>query len=95
MTFVSKHSEERVTLDTKLTFIDENQTIPVKGLVIAEVKKSSAREKSTFISLMRQYRVKEKSISKYCFGVISLNKNIKKNNFKPTLLYLQKLLKAS
>jgi hypothetical protein len=95
MTFVSKHSEERLTIDTKLTFIDERQTIPVTGLVIAEVKQGSARDKSNFVSLMREHRVKEKSISKYCLGVISLNSDIKKNNFKPTLLYLQKLLRAS
>jgi hypothetical protein len=95
MTFVSKHNEERLTIDTKLTFLDEKQTIPYTGLVIAEVKQGSARDKSKFIDLMRKYRVKQKSISKYCLGVISLNEKIKKNNFKPTLLYLQKLLKAS
>ncbi len=95
MTFVSKHTEERLTIDTKLTFIDEHQTIPVQSLVIAEVKRGSVREKSKFVDLMREYRVKEKSISKYCLGVISLNSTIKKNNFKPTILYLQKLLRAS
>jgi hypothetical protein len=95
MTFVSKHSQERLTVDTKLTFIDNNQTIPIRGLVIAEVKQGSARDKSEFINLMRRHRVQQKSISKYCLGVISLNKKIKQNNFKPTLIYLQKLLKAS
>ena len=95
MTFVNKHSEERLTLDTKLTFVDDLQTIPISGLVIAEVKQGSSIDKSPFISLMRQNRILEKSISKYCLGVISLNKTIKRNNFKPTLLYLQKLLKAS
>jgi len=95
MTFVSKHSEERLTIDTKLQFLDDAQTIPVEGLVIAEVKQGSARDKSLFVSLMHDYHVKEKSISKYCLGVISLNSYIKKNNFKPTLLYLKKILKAS
>ena len=95
MTFVSKHTEERLTIDTKLTFIDDRQTVPVTSLVIAEVKRGSIREKSRFIDLMKINSVKEKSISKYCLGVISLNTEIKQNNFKPTLLYLQKLLKAS
>lgn len=95
MTFVSKHSQERLTIDTKLTFIDKNQTIPITSLVIAEVKQGSARDKSRFVSLMRQHKVKTKSISKYCLGVISLNNYIKHNNFKPTLLYLRKLLRAS
>jgi hypothetical protein len=95
MTFVSKHSQERLTIDTKLTFIDKNQTIPITGLVIAEVKQSTARDKSQFVSLMRQNKVITKSISKYCLGVVSLNTSIKQNNFKPTLLCLQKLLRAS
>ncbi len=95
MTFVSKHSEERLTIDTKLTFIDKDQTIPISGLVIAEVKQGSVKDKSAFVSLMRKYHVQQKSISKYCLGVISLNEKIKQNNFKPTLLYLQKLLNAS
>jgi hypothetical protein len=95
MTFVNKHSEERLTMDTKLTFIDDKKTIPIHDLVIAEVKQGHTHDKSPFISLMRKYRVQEKSISKYCLGVISLNSTIKKNNFKPTLLYLQKLLKTS
>lgn len=93
MTFVSKHTEERLTIDTKLTFIDERQTIPVLSLVIAEVKRGNVREKSRFIDIMKEFHVKEKSISKYCLGVISLNSNIKQNNFKPTILYLKKLLR--
>ncbi len=95
MTFVNKHSEERLTIDTQLTFKDEAQTILYKGLVIAEVKQGSARDKSPFIDLMRMYSIAHKSISKYCLGVITLNPKIKRNRFKPTLLYLNKLLKAS
>jgi hypothetical protein len=95
MTFVSKTSQERLTIDTNLTFIDNHQKVEMSNLVIAEVKQGSAREKSFFVALMRENKIREKSISKYCLGVISLNKKIKKNNFKPTLIYLQKLLKAS
>lgn len=95
LTFVNKTSAERLTIDMNLNFVDTSNTIFYKGLVIAEVKRSAANEKSPFVTLMRKYSVIEKSISKYCLGVITLNKNIKKNNFKPTLLYLNKLLKAS
>jgi hypothetical protein len=95
MTFVAKESNERLTIDTNLNFIDDNNNISIKGLVIAEVKRGSARDKSYFVSMMHSSRVKERSISKYCLGVVSLNEKIKKNNFKPALLYLQKLLRAS
>ncbi len=95
MTFVNKHSQERLTIDTKLTFIDDHNSVEKNGLVIAEVKQGSSRDKSPFVSLMRKYGVHKKSISKYCLAVISLNEGIKKNNFKPTLIYLNKLIKAS
>lgn len=93
MTFVNKHSQERLTIDTELLFKDSHKTVDYKGLVIAEVKQGSGRDKSPFIDLMKKYSILQKSISKYCLGVISLNPEIKKNNFKPTLLYLTKLLK--
>ncbi len=95
MTFVNKHSAERLTIDTNLTFIDDHRNVLYKGLVIAELKQGGANEKSPFKNLMRDYSVQKKSISKYCLGVITLNEKIKRNNFKPTLLYLNKLLKAS
>jgi len=91
-TFVSKTTEERLTIDTNLTFIDEKNEKTYNGLVIAEVKQGSARDKSPFVALMKKYHVREKSISKYCLGVISLHPEIKHNRFKPTLLYLKKLL---
>ena len=95
ITFVSKTSQERLTIDTVLTFKDDAQSIQYKGLVIAEVKRASSREKSQFIDLMKYFSVTQKSISKYCLGVITLYPEIKRNVFKPTLLYLNKLLKAS
>jgi hypothetical protein len=91
-TFVSKTTQERLTIDTDLTFVDERQKKTYTGLVIAEVKQGSAKDRSPFIALMKKYHVREKSISKYCLGVISLHPEIKKNRFKPTLLYLNKLL---
>ncbi len=91
-TFVSKTTQERLTIDTDLTYLDDKNQKTYNGLVIAEVKQGSSLDKSPFISLMRKYRVREKSISKYCLGVISLHPEIKKNRFKPTLLYLNKLL---
>ena len=60
--------------------------------ILPQIKDSSSDlVKSFFVSMMRSFRVKERSISKYCLGVVSLNEKIKKNNFKPALLYLQKL----
>lgn len=95
ITFVSKTSQERLTVDTRLTYRNNGHQVDYNGLVIAEVKQGSARDKSIFVDLMREHSIPQRSISKYCLGVISLNPDVKRNRFKPTLLYLQKLLRAS
>ena len=95
ITFVSKISQERLTVDTQLTFKDDTQSLNYNGLVIAEVKRASAKDRSQFVDLMKAFSIGQKSISKYCLGVITLHPELKRNVFKPTLIYLNKLLKAS
>jgi hypothetical protein len=89
ITLVNRHSPERVTLDLHLTFVDTKQDKAIHNMVIAEVKQDKATT-SAFIRLMKKNRIREGSISKYCFGVISLNENIKHNNFKSKLVQLKK-----
>ncbi|MFM2207864.1 MAG: hypothetical protein RL213_1839 [Bacteroidota bacterium] len=95
ITFVNKRSQERLTVDTGLNFVEDGRKVSYDGLVIAEVKQGSGLDKSPFIALMKSSGIRENSISKYCLGVISLHPEVKQNRFKPIVLYLNKLLKAS
>ncbi len=90
ITFVNKVSPERVTIDIDLTFKSKEQCKTIENLVIAEVKQDKALS-SPFVKLMKKYHLREGSISKYCYGIISLFK-IKHNNFKPNLILLKKVL---
>lgn len=91
ITLVNKNSPERVTIDTALTFKNSEHDKTIDNLVIAEVKQDKAKA-SAFIKLMKKHHIREGSISKYCYGVISLFENIKHNNFKPNLNLLKKIL---
>lgn len=91
ITLVNKHSAERVTIDTGLTYKCMTKEKAYHGLIIAEVKQDSCC-KSSFISAMKEQRIKNISISKYCFGVISLFDHVKKNNFKRKLSKINKLM---
>lgn len=91
ITFVNKFSPERVTIDIELTFKNNEQSKIIHNLVIAEVKQDKALS-SAFVKLMKKYHVREGSISKYCYGVISLFGKIKHNNFKPNLNLLKKII---
>lgn len=95
ITLVNKHSQERLTIDTNLTFIQGNEKKIIDNLVIAEVKQGKASDVSPFIAMMKKMGIRENSISKYCYGVISMNPDIKQNRFKPIILYINKLLRQN
>jgi hypothetical protein len=101
ITMVNRDMTERITLDTGLTFTKtlaeitkstypELITIGYPGIIIAEIKTGSSA-RSQFSEILRKHRITEFSISKYCLGMASLNDRLKKNNFKPKLLKIQKL----
>ena len=91
ITFVNKHSPERVTIDLNLTFKNEDQNKTIEKIVIAEVKQDKAVP-SPFLKLMKKYHIQQGAISKYCFGIINLYEKIKHNNFKPKLILIKKAL---
>ncbi len=90
ITLVNKKIQERLTIDTNICFKNNGHEKSLPEIVIAELKQDKT-SKSLFAQLMHQYHIKEASISKYCYGVIFLYKNIKFNNFKPNLITLNKI----
>lgn len=90
ITLVNKFSKERLTIDVNLGFRDDNRTVDVPNLVIAELKQEKSST-SPFIKVMKEMGIQKGSISKYCYGVIYLNEGIKMNNFKPNLLTIKKI----
>lgn len=91
MTFVSRTSPIRLTIDTGLHYSFNGQENQFSNLVIAEIKQNRT-VRSDFHTLMRKYHIPALSISKYCLGIISLYQGVKKNNFKRKLLTIQHLL---
>lgn len=90
ITLVNKTTTERLTLDINLQFKKGEDVLTYQNLVIAEVKQEKVGA-SPFLKVMKANRVREGSISKYCFAVVSLIKGVKKNKFKSKLLTLNKV----
>jgi hypothetical protein len=90
ITLVNKTSTERLTLDLDLQLKKGDQSISYQNLVIAEVKQEKARP-SPFLKVMKTNHLRKGSMSKYCFGVVTLIDGVKKNSFKPKLLTLNKV----
>jgi|SRR5688572_5852050 len=94
ITMVSMDFKERLTLDLDLMFKSGNESRSLDALVIAEVKQGKTGQ-SVFARLMKSHHIRKGSISKYCFGVASMFNNVRINNFKSQLLYLNRILYAS
>lgn len=90
MTFVSHKLNERLTIDTGLTYRIGEKTLSYPNIVIAEVKQERS-SKSMFISIMMHHHIQRVSMSKYCLGIASLVDNVKKNNFKVRLNIINKI----
>lgn len=96
ITLVNKTAEERVTIDVNINFkkdVNDEDKI-VDGLVIAEVKQDKAFI-SPFVKVMKKYQIRRGSLSKYCYGVTLLFKQMKYNNFKPGIILLNKILNGT
>jgi hypothetical protein len=86
--------KERITIDFNITFssIDDNPAeIALPYLAVAEIKKDAWSDSTPFRSLIKQQYIYPSGFSKYCIGNALLNTNLKNNNIKPKILYLNKL----
>lgn len=93
LTLVNKTGPERLTIDLDLEFVKGDSEKKLPSLVIAEVKQEK-RKASPFLKVMKQFHIREGSISKYCMGIalITPDKTVKKNNFKEKLLTLKHII---
>lgn len=89
---VSKHDQERMTLDLDLRFMSPSGQFSLPGIVIAEVKQPHFSVHSVFIQKMREAGYRSTSFSKYCIGIALAYPYVKRNAFKPLLLDIQKLV---
>lgn len=92
LTLVGKSQPERVTIDLNLSFGQGDGYTDLPGMVIAEVKQSHFSQDSYFIQQMRKRGIRSNSFSKYCAGVCLLYDGVKRNNFKPVMQKVQKLV---
>lgn len=91
ITLVSKTGVERVTIDGNLFFQNKNNSISFNDRIILEIKTEKGAHSPTE-RVLKTMGVREGSLSKYCLGILSLNKNVKFNLFKPTLHFIKKQL---
>jgi len=92
ITLVNEQFIHRLTIDFKLIFKNSNIFyLPEIGII--EIKSLHNNNNGLIKDLVNKYFLKQSNFSKYCIGKILTDKNIKYNNFKETLLIINKIKK--
>lgn len=92
ITLVSKGLTERVTIDTDLDFYKEKlNNFRLDNSAIIELKRDGNSEASDLTSVLTHFGVNPHGMSKYCIGRALTEDSLKKNNFKPKILTLNKI----
>jgi len=94
ITLLNKTRPERLTLDLDLNFQCANtgQTQKLKDVFVVELKRDGKMQHSIFSSWLNQHNISPIKFSKYCMGmVLTHDKNLKQNRFKPTISQLTKI----
>ena len=90
-TLVDLNMTERVTVDFNLSFNGNKKQAKLNELVIIEVKQNVINRHSMIFQILRSLSVKPATISKYCLGISMVNQDVKINNFKKTIIMINKL----
>ena len=90
ITLIDKELTDRITIDLFPGFESSERKIALKNLVIIEVKQNKNNNSSRINEILKAERIPEQGFSKYCIGLSLLDENIKKNNFKPLLLKINR-----
>ena len=92
ITLTDNNFSERLTIDTNLSVKNGTSSKIFDQLVISEIKQKKYNPKSDFVQILRNMKIPEMRFSKYCMGMLHVNKKIKYNRFKPKLLQINKIL---
>ncbi len=93
ITLVDKCLEERATIDVNLRFMDNETGIELllDDLVIVEVKQRRFDRSSKIVQTLHKAGIHPFKMSKYCLGIMSCHKDIKRNRFKKKLIKIAKI----
>jgi len=92
ITLVSKELSERVTIDTDLDFyFQKEQNHQLKESAIIELKRDGNSGRSRLTGALNHFGINPHGMSKYCLGRALTEVTLKKNNFKPKILTLNKI----
>lgn len=95
ITLIHKQKLDRCTIDIDPEFWDENNKSKIENLVIFEIKRGRSLKLSPIVSTLRNLKIRQKGLSKYCTGRAILDRKLKQNAFKRRLNFISKKINQS
>lgn len=90
-TLVSKKLSERVTIDFSLQFSMDGKEKFIPDIAIIEVKQGKYDDRSRLVQLLKKERIYPENISKYIYGLLLMEEQIKYNAFKRLINKIHKI----
>ena len=88
LTLIHKEKKDRCTIDIKPVFRNDFGEVCLEDLVVFELKKGQSIQSSPMVALLREMKIRQRGLSKYCTGRAILEPELKRNSFKPRLRFL-------
>jgi hypothetical protein len=90
LTLIHKDKLDRCTIDISPVFWNENSFIDIEGLAIFELKRGNSLKSSPIVDILRNLKIRQRGMSKYCTGRALLEPGLKQNTFNQKLRFLHK-----
>jgi hypothetical protein len=95
ITLVHRTDKERITLDFNLSYTCDFagivKTHELPNIAICEIKREGYSNTSEFMTIFRSEDIRQSRMSKYCIGAAILYSDLKKNQFKDKLRYIESI----
>ena len=92
ITLIHKNKLDRCTIDIQPRFWNSKGNISFDNLVVFELKRGRSLKSSPMVSLLRNMKIRQRGLSKYCTGRAFLEPELKRNAFKPRLRFIYKYI---
>lgn len=88
LTLIHREKLDRCTIDISPVFWNEKNSINIYDLAIFELKRGNSLKASPIVAILRDLKIRQRGMSKYCTGRALLEPEIKHNAFNPRLRFL-------
>lgn len=89
LTLIHRDKLDRCTIDISPVFWNDNNAVNIYDLAIFELKRGKSLKSSPIVEILRNLKIRQRGMSKYCTGRALLEPELKHNTFNPRLRFLK------